>query len=88
MLQYPKFGLNRQEISDIIEIEILPYFDVIDVVQNLQNVCRDPDDDKFIACAFSAGLDYLVSGDRGLAELKRYKNIRILRIAEFLNMLD
>jgi len=83
VLQYPKFALSRQEIRDIIEIEILPYFEVIDVVRRVRNVCRDPEDDKFIACAISGGVDYLVTGDRDLADMKRYKNIMILTIAEF-----
>jgi putative PIN family toxin of toxin-antitoxin system len=86
VLHYPKFALRRQEIRDIIEIEILPYFEVIDVVQSVRNVCRDPEDDKFIACAISAGVDYLVTGDQDLANMKKYKNIRILIIAEFLKL--
>jgi putative PIN family toxin of toxin-antitoxin system len=86
VLQYPKFALSRREIRDIVEMEILPYFEVIDVVERVRNVCRDPEDDKFIACAISAGVDYLVTGDRDLADMKRYKNIRILTIAEFLKL--
>jgi putative PIN family toxin of toxin-antitoxin system len=88
VVQYPKFGLNRQEIRDLIEFEILPYFEVLDVVQKIQNVCRDPEDDKFIACTISAGVDYLVTGDRDLSDMKRYKNIRILTIAEFISLFD
>jgi putative PIN family toxin of toxin-antitoxin system len=88
VLQYAKFRLSRQEILDIIEIEILPYFEVIDDVRKIQNVCRDPGDDKFIACGISAGVDYLVTGAPDLADMKRYKNIRILTIAEFLKWFD
>jgi len=88
VLQYPKFCLTDPEIVDIIESEMLPYFEVIDSVQEIQNVCRDPEDDKFIACAVSGGVDYLVTGDRDLADLKRYKNMRILTVGEFLNMFD
>jgi putative PIN family toxin of toxin-antitoxin system len=31
-----------------------------------QQICRDPDDDKFIACALSAGVDCIISGDKDL----------------------
>jgi len=88
VLRYPKFNLADPEISDIIQSEILPYFDVIDLVQEIRNVCRDPQDDKFIACAISAGVDYLVTGDRDLADMKRYKNVRIITVGEFLILLD
>ena len=88
VLQYPKVKLTDPDILDIIESEILPYFDVIDLVQEIQNVCRDPQDDKFIACAISAGVDYLVTGDRDLGDIKRYKNIRILTVGEFFALFD
>ena len=88
VLPYPKFNLTGPEILGIIESEILPYFDVIDSVQEIQNVCRDPEDDKFLACAISAGVDYLVTGDRDLAHMKRFKNIRILTVGEFLTLFD
>ena len=87
-LQYPKFGLTDSEILDLIESEILPYFEVIDPVEEIKNVCRDPGDDKFIACAISAGVNYLVTGDRDLVDLTRYKNMRILTVREFLNLFD
>ena len=88
VLRYPKFNLTDEEILEIIESEILPHFEGIDRVEEIQNVCRDPDDDKFIACAISAGVDYLVTGDRDLADLKRYKNTRILTVAGFLGLFD
>ena len=88
VLQYPKFNLTDPEILGIIESEILPYFDVVDLAQEIQNVCRDPEDDKFLACAISAGVDYLVTGDRDLAHMKRFKNIRILTVGEFLTLFD
>ena len=88
VLRYPKFGLTDEEILEIIESEVLPYFEVIDLVEEVQNVCRDPDGDKFIACAISAAVDYLVTGDRDLADLKRYRNMRILTVGEFLNLFD
>jgi putative PIN family toxin of toxin-antitoxin system len=88
VLQYPKFNLTGPEILGTIESEILPYFDVIDLVQEIQNVCRDAEDDKFLACAISAGVDYLVTGDRDLAHMKRFKNIRILTVGEFLTLFD
>lgn len=57
---------------------------LIDPVSDVQ-VCRDPDDDKFISCALDAKCVYIVSGDKDLLSIRKYKNIEILTVSEFLS---
>ena len=87
VLGYPKFSLSKEEISFVIEDEILPYFEVVDAARNATGECRDPDDDKFLSCAASAPAGYLVSGDKDLLELKKFKGVRIISPAELLRLL-
>lgn len=47
---------------------------------------RDPDDDKFINCAMSGEIQYIVSGDKDLLVLKEINGIEIITAAEFLNL--
>jgi len=47
------------------------------------HVCRDPDDDKFIACAQDAKAAYIVSGDKDLLDIKGYKEIRMITARDF-----
>lgn len=47
------------------------------------HLSRDPDDDKFIACASDAKALYIVSGDKDLLVLERYENIEIVTAKEF-----
>ncbi len=49
------------------------------------NVCRDPDDDKFIECAVDAKCLYIVSGDKDLLSLKNYGEVQIVSVSEFLS---
>lgn len=86
-LGYPKFSLSREEIAFLIEDEVLPYFEVVSVTENVTGVCRDDDDDKFLSCAASAGAGHLVSGDGDLLELKKYKGIKIISPANFIKLL-
>jgi len=51
----------------------------------LENVCRDPDDDWFLACAKEAEADVMVSGDKDLLTLEKYEEIRIIDARSFLN---
>ena len=46
-------------------------------------VCRDPDDDKFIACAVDSRSLYVVSGDKDLLAVKQYADVRVVTVAEF-----
>ncbi len=47
-------------------------------------LCRDPNDDKFLHCAVSAGAKFLVSGDKDLLILKRVSETDILTPKAFL----
>jgi len=46
--------------------------------------CRDPDDDKFLHCALSAGARILVTGDKDLLSMGRVADVELLSPAAFL----
>jgi hypothetical protein len=54
----------------------------------LSGACRDPKDDKFLACAVEGHADYLVSSDRDLLDLRRYQGIAIASPGQFLLALE
>jgi len=88
VLEYPKFSLSRVEIKSLVEHEILPFFEVANVVKHVKGACRDPGDDKFISCALSANADCIVTGDKDLLDLKTYQSVRIIHASEFIRMFD
>jgi putative PIN family toxin of toxin-antitoxin system len=88
VLEYPKFSLTQEETDSIIKYEILPYFEIVEVVKGVKGICRDPEDDKFISCAISGSADYIVRGDKDLFDLKQYKSIRIIKASDFLKMVN
>ena len=54
-------------------ISLLPQANIVEVTSSAE-LCRDPKDDKFIDCAISGRVQFLVSYDKDLvddAELKR-----------------
>jgi len=53
-----------------------------------ERASRDPDDDKFLACALAAGADCVVSGDRDLLDLSAYEGIVVLSPRDFLDQLQ
>ena len=88
VLAYPKFALSPGDIRALLEQEILPFFEVIEVREEVRGICADPADDKFIACALAASAGYLVSGDKALTDLKQYKSVQIIKPAGFLKLFD
>ena len=48
-----------------------------------RRVCRDPDDDKFIACAISTDSEVIVTGDKDLLSISEHAGISILRPKDF-----
>ena len=47
------------------------------------DVCRDPDDNKFIECAVDAKALYIVSGDKDLLDVGRYGDVQTVTAKEF-----
>ncbi len=88
VLGYPKFSLSRAEIKSLIEHEILPFFEVVNVGKRVRGACRDPEDDKFISCAISANADCIVTGDKDLSDLKEYQSVRIIHASNFIKMFE
>lgn len=75
--KYP--GIDISEILKLIAI----YSEISQSYVLSEQVCEDPDDDKFIACAISNEARYIVSGDKHLLKISGYQGIRVLKPQEF-----
>ena len=62
-----------RSIAEVVEPTL-----VIDVIES------DPPDNRVLECAAEAKSDYIVSGDRDLLKLGRFRDIPIVRVGEFL----
>ncbi len=49
-----------------------------------KSVSRDPDDDKFIACALGAECFLIVSGDKDLLDISGFAGINVIKPADFI----
>lgn len=78
VLEYPRFSLTHSEIKTLVEDEVLPFFEVVETGEKITGVCRDAEDDKFIACALSGRADFVVSGDKDLLEIGKHKTVKII----------
>ncbi len=86
VLSYPKSKLSQREIRSILNEEILPFVEAVEIAEQVTGVCRDTHDDMFLAVAAGGGAEYLVSGDRDLLVLEQYGKTRIVTVTEFLSL--
>jgi predicted nucleic acid-binding protein len=49
-------------------------------------ITHDPPDNRVLECAVEAGSRFIISGDDDLLRLGTYEGIRILKVAEFLEL--
>ena len=57
---------------------VMALSEIVDLPETIPQICRDPNDDMFIACAVVGGADVIVSGDNDLLTLKHMGDIAIL----------
>lgn len=78
-----KFGLNSDDAGRVMA-DFSTFTKPIRVSRRIHVVTDDSDDDKFIECAVECGAEFIISGDKHLLKMKRYKGIDIINAATFL----
>ena len=82
VLDYPKFRFSEDQKRKFLEI-IFKIAAVIKTKLKL-DVCVDKKDNMFLECAVEGKADYLISGDDHLLRLKKFRNVKIVSVKEFL----
>jgi putative PIN family toxin of toxin-antitoxin system len=89
VLAYPKlqtYYTERDRTRFVALVAALS--EIVELPEAIPRICRDPDDDRAIACAVAGGADVIVSGDHDLLALGRVGDIPILTAAQFLDLLE
>ncbi len=77
-----KIKMPLQNVQII--IDYLKEFCILSTYDKLsENICRDKNDNDIISLAVSNNVDYLITGDKDLLVLKKYKKVKIISPREF-----
>ena len=82
----PKFHANEDGIHYFIN-SIEEISNKIVPKRRIKNGSRDKTDNKYIECGITANVDYIISGDIHLLELKEYKEIKIITAKNYLEII-
>ena len=72
MINRKQGHINRAILSPLIRT-----MKIIEPVTHIE-ICRDPDDNKFLECAKDSHALYIVSGDKDLLVIEKFENIQIV----------
>jgi putative PIN family toxin of toxin-antitoxin system len=85
VIRRPKFHVDEDEINYFIN-SIEEIANKIVPKVRIKNGSRDKTDNKYIACGITAHVDYILSGDIHLLELKEYAEIKIITVKNYLEI--
>ena len=81
----PKFEFSKYEIKELEEL-IREKAEVVETPEKI-SLCRDPKDNIVLECASAGKLDFIVTGNKDLLSLKKFKNIPIITPFKFVRLL-
>jgi putative PIN family toxin of toxin-antitoxin system len=84
-IAYRKIAFPVKLQTSIMEY-VLAYSDVYNPKKRL-DITPDPDDNKFVECALSADARFVITGDKGLLDLRKFQGVRLITPTEFLQQL-
>jgi putative PIN family toxin of toxin-antitoxin system len=56
---------------------------VVEDIDLPDQICEDPDDDKFLACAVASGAEVVISGDKHLRRVSGWHGVEVLTPRSF-----
>lgn len=83
VVAYPKLNFSEILQAEIIET-VFSASSIINVNESVNVIIDDPPDNRVLECALSANVDFVISGDKHLLNLKAFKGIAILSPEDFL----
>jgi len=83
VMERPKFHAEKEEINYFIN-SIEEIGNKIIPKRKIKNGSRDKTDNKYIECGIAANVDYIISGDIHLLELREYGKIKIITAKNYL----
>ena len=87
VISRPKFGFSEEQISRIFK-QILGICAIVAPSKSISMLKEDPADNRILECAETGKVDYIVSGDAHLLNLKNYNGIKIVRARDILTILS
>ncbi len=97
IILFPEILVEYRETGEALgakypEVECAPWLELVtphahfvDAPSLPEQVCTDPDDDKFLACALASQTQLIISGDRALLATSGFRGVTVLTPRQFMD---
>ena len=86
VLQRPKFEfIEKKEIMKFLEF-LFSVCNIVTPKEKIELIKDDPEDNKILECAVAGEVDFIITGDKHLLNLKKFKGIKIVDAKELLKI--
>jgi uncharacterized protein len=82
-----KFGWPMEDVNRAEEF-IFSITEPVRMQLQLDVIQEDPDDNHVLECALAGRSEYIVTGDKHLLKLRQLADIRIMKVADFIQLLE
>ena len=87
VINRPKFNIPQAEIIAVSDY-LLQLGEFVTPAEEIHIIVADPTDNKFLEAAAAGQVNFIVSGDNHLLELKSFREIPIITAKEFISWLE
>jgi uncharacterized protein len=81
-----KFGWSADEVDEAM-LQLAGCTELVRPTETLDVIPNDPADNRVLECAVAAGSQFIITGDNDLLSLGQFRNIRIVKVADFLPLI-
>ncbi|MFH1592979.1 MAG: putative toxin-antitoxin system toxin component, PIN family [Candidatus Woesearchaeota archaeon] len=86
VISRPKFGFSQKQIFKALK-QIINISTIVMPSIKINVIKEYPEDNRVLECAETGKANYIVSGDNHLLNLKKYKNIKIIKTKVILDII-
>lgn len=80
------FGLSQSQINEVVDA-VTMFANHVEPEEKINAIIEDPTDNRVLECATAAKSEFIVTGDNHLLKLKHFRNIRILKPEQFIELI-
>lgn len=84
-INYPRLGFTEEQKLRFLAL-VLETASLVESKEKLDIIKEDPEDNRILECAISSDADYIVTGNKHLLKLKKFRETKIITAKKFLNI--
>ncbi len=87
VLEYPRLGFSDEQKAKFVEI-LLSIASIVETATSFNVIKEDPPDNMFLEAAFETEANFIISGNKHVLNVGKFGKTKIVKPAEFLELVN